>query len=195
MIPLRPVAAALGAEVTFDAKRRVTDLDFASLRVPMYHELSERRTMLPQLRGYAPPEMREYDPAVTAGTAQPWLCVGDLDGNGVPDAAFLLRRGDELRVVALVRTENSWKLLWLAYWEHVPARPESLHTVLRLRKPGEVETWIPEGPGQPAGRLTLAYDGIELATAEKPTVLYWWDTEMKSFRQLTTVPGVQETDP
>jgi len=197
MIPLRPVAAALGAEVTFDAKRRVTDLDFASLRVPMYHELSERRTMLPQLRGYAPPEMREYDPAVSAGTPRPWICVGDFDGNGVSDAAFLLRRGDEVRVVALVRAENSWKLLWLAYWERVPARPESLHTVLRLRKPGEVANWIPEGPGQPAGRLTLAYDGIELVTAERPTVLYWWDAAMKGFRQVavTPAPGVGEAVP
>ncbi len=188
MVPLRPVAVALGAEVTFDAQRRLTKLDFASLREPMYQELIQHRVMLRKMRGYAPPERSEYDPAVSADAAQPWLCTGDFDGNGVADGAFLLRKGNELRAAALVKYADTWTFLWLPYREQVPMRPGSVPTVLRLRSPGSARYWTGDDCGSPTGEVMLAHDGIELVTPGKPTVLHCWDAEMRGFRQVTVAP-------
>lgn len=186
MVPLRPVATALGAAVTFDAKSRVTDVDFPSLRRSIPRDLSHLAIMFAVPRGYAPPEMSEYDPAVLAGTAQPWLCVGDFDGNGITDAALLLRQGDELRAAALLggTPGNAVRFAWLAAGEQAPARSGSIRTALRLRKPGEVIYWSPSDARQPTGRLTLSHDGVELVAPGKPTLLAYWEAGIKRFRKV-----------
>jgi len=66
LVQLRAVAVALGANVTFDASTRVTDLSFAALAEPAFRELNAYRLQLPAMRGYAPPELSEFEPAVAA---------------------------------------------------------------------------------------------------------------------------------
>jgi hypothetical protein len=197
MVPLRPVAVALGAQVTFDARRRLTDLSATALQEPMYRELLDHSSLLAQLQGYAPPELSEFDPAMAASTSRPWVCTGDFDGNGIPDAAFLLRNGDELRAGALVRYDRSWTFVWLPHREQVAMRPGSVRTVLQLRKPGEVVGWTPDDAKQPLGPLALAHDSIELVIPGKPTVLCYWDAQVKQLRSGTVVlpPVVEEAEP
>jgi hypothetical protein len=196
MVPLRAVATALGAEVTFETRRRLTDISFGALQEPMYRALLAGR-LRPGPQGYAPPERSEFDPAVAASMSRPWVCAGDLDGNAVPDAVFLLRKGEELRAAALVRSENSRWFVWLPSQERVPMRPGSVRTVLRLRGPGEVRNWTPTDARQPTGRLVLEHDAIEVVTPGEPAALYYWDAQRKQLRSGITVlpPVVEEVEP
>ena len=205
MAPLRPIAVALGGTVRYDPKTRDTDISFAD---EGYVEGVLRYTPNPNVyvfflpEGYAPPSLTEYSKSVQAryaGGGQPWMCVGDFDGAGREQAAVVLQRGREWEICVwgMARQREGGEP-YMRSDVHPDGRikEKPAEVVLRTRPPGTVQCYR-KGEASPTGTLELRHDGIELVTPGKRTVLYYWDAEMRGFRQVTVAPapGVEEAKP
>jgi len=198
MVPLVPIAKALGATVAYDPMTRATDINFAFLSFLPKPRPRQRSPFTAMPEGFAPPELSEYDPTVIAdlrkeGNAHPSACLGDFNGDGFEDIALLVHRKsstttDESGVIVLPGDAFGWQSFsWLAGARAgVHHAPGELITVLRTHPPGEV-AYYQEGESTPkSGRLQLKHDAILVMAWGKAASLYYWDHEAKRYNRVTS---------
>ena len=196
MVPLAAVARALGGQVSFDHKTRVTDIRFADqeyIRTALNRKEAPETSYQYLPDAFAPPEMSSYDPDVLSlwrseAQGRPWLCVGDFDGDGIRDAAMLLQEGNKIGLGVLSGIPNmSFPFDWVEKWRIEDARrPGGLGVYVRTHAPGVVECLPERGRGERTEgmRLELKHDAIQVTFAESATLLHYWDDAQKCYRKV-----------
>jgi len=195
MVPLAPVARALGATVKFDSKTRETRVELpwlASLPIPSSGFARGYAFRVLPL-GFAPPDMADFDSGIVEyyrkhGKGAPWFCAGDFNGDGKRDIALVLAKADQVGVGLLRWQERStFAFEWLTEPTAMRLEPSGkLFTVVHTRPPGSISYWTDTDRRGPAGRLALKHDGIEVYFWEKAAETYYWDEKAKRYQKVTT---------
>lgn len=191
MVPLRPVAEALGAFVQWRPQAQRVEISFPIDRVLAdvledADELVRTFGIRPRTRwplGWAPIE--------TGGDASellsaPHLVTGHFTGGGFMDAAVLVQRSDEYGLAVLWSWGRDLEFVWADQWRGSSDRDGPL-LALRTRAPGEVAYYAENETTPKSGRLDLKHDGIELLTDGKPTRLFYWDDTVEGRNKLRSV--------
>ncbi len=107
----------------------------------------------------------------------PERCAGDFDGNGLMDAAFVIRKGDRVLYLALNQQRGGlWEPHVLAgetYRNGFQGGHTGFQVFLLRRGPGHIDYWDGCGRGK-SGRINLKYPGIEIVFFEKAADLHYW---------------------
>jgi hypothetical protein len=192
MVPLRPVASALGVFVQWRPQAHRLEMSF-----PIDHALAEVLENADELvrtfrirprvcswpTGWAPIEAGGH--AVEAHSA-PHLVTGHFTGGGFMDAALLLQRSDEYGLAVLWSWGGDLELVWAAQWRGTTGF-DGLSFALRTLPPGKVAYYAENETTPRSGRLDLKHDGIELLADGKPTRLFYWDDTVEGRNKLRSV--------
>lgn len=196
VVPLAPVARALGAEVGFEPQHRVLRVALPSFRV-----LSEQlgRTAAQAVfdalpLGYDLPAVADYAEVIrsTSGSVtggQPGICTGDFFADGRRSSALILRKGSRIGVAALHPDSDGsvYSFQWLPGFPGKGGSDNGRICIgLKTRAPGVVAYWQEREATPKSGRLSLAHDGIERIWGEKAATLFYWDKPQKRFAHVQT---------
>lgn len=194
LVPLRRVAEALGANVVYEANRRVVRITYPlqqaverafgpSHEWPFASQVfNTLETLSSDCPGWAPPETEDYDQEAAEHWSresphEPWLCQGDFDGDGATDIALLLRRGPQFGL-AVIEDHSAARKGFVFRWLDKPVDISSglsgkIKTFLRVRRPERVDYF--RGDLEPT-YLDLKHDGVEIVYLEAAARLYYWDS-------------------
>jgi hypothetical protein len=126
----------------------------------------------------------DFDPAVAKFVKErcrpgegPERCAGDFDGNGLMDVAFVIRKGEYVRYVALNQTKpGDWDPHVLSGGTYRGGFQSGYKgfTIFSVRRgPGPI-AFLSECGSGPGGTLDLKHPGVEVCIWEKAAVLYYW---------------------
>jgi hypothetical protein len=146
-----------------------------------------QRTLRRHFPGFSIPSCEDYDPALVHGLQEayqaegrsapyvPFACVGDFDGNALPDIALLLKnRHGECLLVALHQTSRgTFRSYRLDHWKQRDASSDSGKMELYLERTPSGEVRYIAGHGESAS-MQLNHDGITEGLAEASTKLYYF---------------------
>jgi hypothetical protein len=184
-----PVMRALGAEVEYDPKTRGITMTYA-LWAAVGAGLGARYRQVP--KGWAPLERDLFEAEAVRwvreqGSPEPWLCVGDFDGDGAKDAAVMLRKGLGFGLAVLYgRAKKGRSFEWVTQGEAEEEPGPRTMTVLRKQPAGVIAYWR-EGETTPkSGRLALDTDGIEVVYYGKAAIMYYWDALTGKYLKVQT---------
>lgn len=126
----------------------------------------------------------DFDPAVAKFVNErcrlgegPERCAGDFDGNGLVDVAFVVRKREYVRYVALNQTKpGDWDPHVLSggtYRDGFQGGYKGFTTFSVRRGPGPI-AFLSECGSGPGGTLNLKHPGVEICIWGKAAVLYYW---------------------
>jgi hypothetical protein len=109
--------------------------------------------------------------------AGPQYCLGDFDGNDASDTALLIRSSGTVKLIVLRQVDSDqWtvdELTSFRFGAGFQGGYARFTIYIAAHPPGTVAFWeLPSD--EKTGRLELRHEGIELITAGKASVLYYW---------------------
>ncbi|MFB3880320.1 MAG: stalk domain-containing protein [Armatimonadota bacterium] len=201
-VPLRPIAEALGSQVSYTAARPPV----VQIWRPGQREveaaigkqaLSALDSVLVGEPGWALPETLAFSEearqvGLIDGPRPPWLSTGDFSGDGRRDAALIVWKSNAGALLALHgRQDGSFEPVWLVPPHEpepgsFPPRFGEVEQVLRAVHPGVIPYWQENETTPKSGRLELKHDGIEFVYLGKAATLYYWDDAAKAYRSVVS---------
>jgi hypothetical protein len=210
MVPLRPVAGALGFKVHFDGHRKCAWVE-PGFQLPVVPRVtggvasqegrlvfvpspalqaSIRRRFpgwgLPSWSDYSEEVVRDLEKPTRQCHLGPWACAGDFDGDEQTDVALSLKHGNHCQLVSFQRGRHGKGFVPIVIMRPHAGPAEPSITFLESVPPGEVPYWQEVGPGEydKTGRLNLKNHGIQVIFSGKAAVLYYWKDG--AFARVTT---------
>jgi len=192
MVPVSAIIRPFGAEVEFLAPSKTVHIILPVhrefLRILGPFDAAAALSAIPI--GWAPPAVTDYDPNLRRDVEHPqrwwppWMCTGNFDDDPTPEAAFLLRKGDQYGLGLLQKIADG--VVSFGWLDVLPsAAPGPLTTVLDRLPSGETVFHRKGETAPESGRLDLQHDAIEL-TGERASLVYYWDAESGQYKVIRT---------